>query len=231
MQRLILPPSLPSHPAVQFAASYQTSRHAGGDYYDVLPVGPGEFGVMVADVSGHGAPAAIIMAMIRAALHSHPATHGDPAAVLTTLNEHFTYLWDTSMFATAIYAVADVERRELNLACAGHPPPLLIRPSEGVVPIAVAAVPPLLLMELGQIPCARVSLRPGDRVLFYTDGATERVDSHGQMYDLDRLTATLAAMGPADPQSIVKGLEADLDSFADGHEPDDDQTLFVIGFE
>ncbi len=135
------------------------------------------------------------------------------------------------MFATAIYAVAGVERRELNLACAGHPPPLLIRPSEGVRPSAVDAGPPLLLMELGQVPCSQLSLRPGDRVVFYTDGVTERVDSHGQMYDLDRLTATLAAMGPADPGAIVEALEADLDSFADGHEPDDDQTLLVIGFD
>ena len=58
MQRLILPPSLPSHPGCEFAASYQTSRHAGGDYYDVLSLGSGRFGLMVADVSGHGAPAA-----------------------------------------------------------------------------------------------------------------------------------------------------------------------------
>ena len=146
MQRLILPPSLPSHPGVEFAASYQTSRHAGGDYYDVLSLGDGRFGLMVADVSGHGAPAAIVMAMIRAALHSHPATHADPAAVLQMLNVHFEYLWDTSMFSTAIYAVVDAERREMHWACAGHPLPLLVREGAAVRALTVDAVPPLLLM-------------------------------------------------------------------------------------
>jgi serine phosphatase RsbU (regulator of sigma subunit) len=127
MQRLILPPSLPEHPAVQFAASYQTSRHAGGDYYDVVPIATGHYGVMVADVSGHGAPAAIIMAMIRAAFHSQRAVHADAAAVLRTLNDHFDYLWDTEMFSTAVYATVDAGRRELRIACAGHPPPVLVR--------------------------------------------------------------------------------------------------------
>ena len=83
---------------------------------------------MVADVSGHGAPAAIVMAMIRAALHSHPRharRPGGRAARCSTT--HFEYLWDTAMFATAIYAVVDAGRRELHWACAGHPLPLLVR--------------------------------------------------------------------------------------------------------
>ena len=230
MQRLILPPELPAHAEVRFAASYQTSRHAGGDYYDVLPLGSDRYGVMVADVSGHGAPAAIIMAMIRAALHSHRGVHADPPAVLQTLNEHFAYLWDTEMFATAIYATVDSDTRELRVACAGHPPPLLVS-ADGVRPVEVDGVPPLLMMPLGTVPTTSMQLRPGDRVLFYTDGVTERVDAEGRMYDLPRLSAALADTARLPPAALIEHVVAELERFAGGHEPEDDVTLVAIGFD
>ena len=231
MQRLILPPRLPEHPGVRFAASYQTSRHAGGDYYDVLPLAEGRFGVMVADVSGHGAPAAIIMAMIRAALHSHPAVHADPAAVLQTLNTHFEYLWDTEMFATAIYATVDAAGREVRMACAGHPPPLLVRAGEGVQPIAVDAVTPLLMLPFDAVPISSVELRAGDRLLFYTDGVTERLDAEGRMYDLARLRLALSDAARRSPADLIEHVVADLERFAGGHEPEDDVTLVAVGVD
>jgi sigma-B regulation protein RsbU (phosphoserine phosphatase) len=231
MQRLILPPALPVHAGIQFAASYQTSRHAGGDYYDVLPVATGHYGVMVADVSGHGAPAAIIMAMIRAALHSHRSVHTDPAAVLRTLNDHFDYLWDTEMFSTAVYATVDAARRELRIACAGHPPPVLIRQGEAPRSLTVDAVPPLLMMPLPLIPASTVQLEPGDRVLFYTDGVTERIDRQGQMYDVPRLTAVLSAAATLSPSRLIERVVDDLERFADGQEPEDDLTLVAVGFD
>ena len=121
MQRLILPASMPRHPALKFAAFYETSRHAGGDYYDVLTLAPDRFGVMVADVSGHGAPAAIVMAMIRAVLHTYPAAADDPPQVLHHINRHFRYLWDTAMYATAVYAVIYSARITVRVSSAGHP--------------------------------------------------------------------------------------------------------------
>ena len=231
MQRLILPPQLPQHPGVQFAASYQTSRHAGGDYYDVLTLAPGHYAVMVADVSGHGAPAAIVMAMIRAALHSHPGVHADPGAVLRTLNEHFEFLWDTEMFATAVYATVDAATREVRIACAGHPPPLLVRAGQDAQPLPVDAVPPILMMPFAAVPVSSVTLERGDRVLLYTDGVTERVDARGEMYDPARLKAALAGAAGRSPSALVEYLVADLDRFAAGHEPEDDITLVAVGFE
>src|SRR4029078_13275703 len=87
------------------------------------------FALLVADVSGHGASAAIVMAMIRAVLHTCDAPDdapADPATVLHHLNRHFRYLWNTAMYATSVAGVLDVERRVLRIASAGHPPPLLV---------------------------------------------------------------------------------------------------------
>ncbi len=235
MQRLILPSAMPVHPAVSFAAFYQTSRHAGGDYYDVVDLGGERFGIMVADVSGHGAPAAIVMAMIRAVFHTSPDIRDDPGAVLHQINRHFRYLWDSSMFATGIYGVLDARARTLRLACAGHHPPFLVRAGGDVSAVAVDAVMSLLWNELGEIPVVEHRLRPGDRVLFYTDGIPDREAADGTMFEGDRFVAALTAIAefaePLRPAMLVDRLIAEVEAFAGGHEPGDDQTLLAVGLE
>jgi sigma-B regulation protein RsbU (phosphoserine phosphatase) len=228
MQRLILPPTLPHHPSLEFGAYYRTSRHAGGDYYDVLDLGSGRYGLMVADVSGHGASAAIVMAMIRAVLHTLPALD-DPPAVLQRINQHFRYLWETGIFATVVYGILDVGRQLLRLSCAGHPPPLLAREHQGARPLPVDAVVPLLLMDLAEIPCTEHPLRAGDRIALFTDGVLERRAVDGTMYEQARLTSAFEEVSRLNPASMIDRLVSELDAFAGGHEPDDDQTLVVVG--
>jgi sigma-B regulation protein RsbU (phosphoserine phosphatase) len=231
MQRLLLPRTMPAHPGAEFAAFYQTSRHAGGDYYDVIPIGDDRYGVIVADVSGHGAPAAIVMAMIRAVLHTFPGVPDDPPAVLNHINRHFQFLWDTAMFATAVYGVLDVGRRTWRSMSAGHPPPLLVRGGEEVAPAAAASGMMLLFRELGEGTCPEQALFPGDRVVLYTDGITDRQAPDGTLYDRDRLTASLARVGSLPPAEIVERLTEDIEAFAGGREAEDDQTLVVIGIQ
>ncbi|MCC7044991.1 MAG: SpoIIE family protein phosphatase [Acidobacteria bacterium] len=231
MQRLILPATLPVHPSVRFAAFYQTSRHAGGDYYDILDLSGDRFGIIVADVSGHGARAAIVMAMIRAVIHTFPGIPDDPAAVLHYLNRHFRYLWETAMFATGLYGVLDVGRRTLRLACAGHPAPLRVHRDGRVEELPIDGVMALLWDEFGDVPCSEHALEAGDRVVFYTDGITDRLSTDGTLYDLERLRSSLAREGSSLPGAIVERIVLDLDAFAGGHEPDDDQTLLVVGVD
>jgi sigma-B regulation protein RsbU (phosphoserine phosphatase) len=231
MQRLLLPAEMPAHPSVSFAARYETSRHAGGDYYDIIPLGPNRFGIMVADVSGHGAPAAIIMAMIRAVLHTHPGPPDDPPSVLHYINRHFRFLWDTAMYATAVYAVLDTAAQTVRLSSAGHPPPLLLRPGEPVAALPIDTTTCLLWDELKNVPCVDHELRAGDRLVFYTDGITERQARNDVMYDPDQFAAALTQIGAVAPSAIVEQVMAVLDAFADGHEPDDDQTLVVAGLD
>jgi sigma-B regulation protein RsbU (phosphoserine phosphatase) len=135
------------------------------------------------------------------------------------------------MFATAVYGVVDAARGTLRISCAGHPPPLAIRPGDGVSPLTVESVMPLLWQELGEIPCAEHALGHGDRAAFYTDGITDRHAADDTMYDPERLTSALAASGALPPAAIIEHLVADLDAFAGGHEPDDDQTLLIVGVD
>jgi sigma-B regulation protein RsbU (phosphoserine phosphatase) len=227
MQRLLLPARLPSSDAIRFDAFYQTSRYAGGDYYDVIPLPRGRFGIFIADVSGHGASAAIVMAMIRAVLHACPRETFAPEPILLRINEHFSYLWDTPMFATALCAVVDPGLRSLSIACAGHPPPLLGR-AGSAAPIACESTLPILMMELSGIPVTDIQLSRGDRVLFYTDGAPERFGPGESMYELDRLVSMFAATGVLEPQDVIPQIIADIEHFAQGCEAGDDQTLLLL---
>jgi PAS domain S-box-containing protein len=227
MQQLLLPVSLPVHAGAEFVAHYRTSRHAGGDYYDVRQLDPHRFALVVADVSGHGASAAIVMAMIRAVLHSGDALD-DPAAVLRRLNDHFRYLWPTSMFATCTAAVLDVAERTLRVASAGHPPPVLVRNGRARE-LAVVNAPLLFFDELGSIECLDEALDGGDRIVFYTDGVTERQAADDSIYDVPRLLDVLSRHGHRDVATMLEYLVRDLDTFGGETEPDDDQTVLAVG--
>jgi sigma-B regulation protein RsbU (phosphoserine phosphatase) len=231
MQRQLLPTTMPSHPAISFASFYQTSRHAGGDYYDVLPLYGDRIGVLVADVSGHGAPAAIIMAMIRAVVHSFPGVPDDPPKLLRYLNTHFDFLWESPMYATAIYAVIDPSARTMKLSSAGHPLPLRSTRNGEVGSPPIDTTMCLLWQEMNDVPCVELPLQPGDRWVFFTDGITDRKTTDGTMYDLERLSAALARHREGTPADIVTAMVGELDRFSGGQEPEDDQTLLVVGID
>jgi sigma-B regulation protein RsbU (phosphoserine phosphatase) len=227
MQRMILPPKLPNIGSLTFAAYYQTSRYVGGDYYDVVPLPGEQCGVLIADVSGHGATSAIIMAMIRAAFHAYPTPPVDPPAVLRYLNNQFRFLWGSALLATAFYAVLDSATRRLSIACAGHPAPLLVR-GAAVEPLEFNGSIPLLIMDMPEIPRSEEILQPGDRVLFYTDGITERENSTGAMYELPRLCNALSRSHALPSENLIRAVIDDVDAFAAGEEPHDDQTLLLV---
>ena len=227
MQRLLLPRTLPGNGSMTFAAHYKTSLQAGGDYYDVLTLNTGKVGVFVADVSGHGARAAIIMAMMRTLLHSSDTPLEDCAQVLERMNNHFDYLRETPLFATALYAVIDTAAARIRIASAGHPPPLLLREGPPISPLPCDTTLPLFMFDLKSMPVSDHELRPGDRLLFYTDGITERQTISHEMFGLERLTQTLGHCTASDPEHLLTRVIEDVESFADGHEPEDDQTLLL----
>jgi phosphoserine phosphatase RsbU/P len=231
MQRLILPRQLPGDERVRFAAHYRTSRFVGGDYYDVLPLTGGRYAILTLDVSGHGAAAAIVMAMIRTSVHSHTGEWDSPGALLRHIHDRFLFLDDASVYATAVCAIVDAAAGRLRLACAGHAPPAFWRHETGASLLPCDATTPLLLMELAAVPETEHAIAPGDRILFYTDGVTDRESASGEPYTAERLTESLARTGRASVDAGLSGIVADIELFADGVEPADDNTLLLLGIE
>jgi sigma-B regulation protein RsbU (phosphoserine phosphatase) len=133
------------------------------------------------------------------------------------------------MFATAIYGVLDVQRRTWRSTCAGHPPPLLVRAGQPAAPLPSERTQMLLFSDLEAVGCNEQELHPGDRIVLYTDGITDRQAADGTLFEEDGLISALDRVAAFAPASIVERLMIDLEAFAGGLEAEDDQTVLVIG--
>jgi serine phosphatase RsbU (regulator of sigma subunit) len=226
LQRLMLPQAMPPG----FAAHYRTSLHAGGDYYDVMRLDDSRMSFIVADVSGHGASAAIVMAMIRTLFHTLGDRAADPAAALRHIDAPFDFLRDSAVFATAVYGVVDTARRTIRFASAGHPLPLITRSGEDTTTLRCEGALPLLFADPAPIPTAEHTLSAGDRILVYTDGITDRQSPSGEMFETERLASAFTRSARRDARGVVEQVVGELEAFARGAEAADDQTLLVIAF-
>jgi phosphoserine phosphatase RsbU/P len=187
IQTSILPQGMPVVHGIAFAARYLPMTAVAGDFYDFLELGPGRVGVLVADVSGHGVPAALIASMVKVALVAQ-ATHGDdPARVLAGMNQIFCGRLERQ-FVTAAYVYIDAIDGRLRYGAAGHPPALLVHVEGGIEEIAENGV---MLGHFPQWTYTSIdrAFQPGDRLILYTDGLIEATDARGDFFDSHRLRA------------------------------------------
>lgn len=230
LQRTLLPKRLPKIPGLDLAAHYQTSRWAGGDYYDLFPLPDGRWGLLIADVSGHGTPAAVMMAVTHSIAHTYPGPPERPGALLDFINRHLTerYTADFEAFVTAFYGIYDPATRTLEYASAGHNPPRVKRCEDG----SVLSLDSVGNLPLGVDPEMRYdessqTLRPGDQIIFYTDGITEAIAPDGKtLFGMDRLDAAVQHCHLTADGLIRAVLDA-VDAFTAGAPPTDDRTMLV----
>jgi sigma-B regulation protein RsbU (phosphoserine phosphatase) len=229
MQRSLLPRALPEIPGLQLAAYYQTSRRAGGDYYDFFPLPNGQWGILIADVSGHGTPAAVIMAVTHSIAHTHTGPPTPPSSLLNFINDHLTarYTGDTGTFVTAFYGIYDQSTRELTYSSAGHNPPRVKRRDGTLISLERAVGLPLGIDREEKYIDAVETLKVGDALVLYTDGITEahRTGS-SDMFGLDRLDGVLDACS-CHAETLVRETVDAVDEFTKGESPSDDRTLLV----
>jgi sigma-B regulation protein RsbU (phosphoserine phosphatase) len=229
IQRSLLPQVLPKIPNVELAAYYRTSHWAGGDYYDFFPLPDGRWGILVADVSGHGTPAAVMMAITHSLAHSLPGPADPPAKLLGHVNRQLSqhYTASNEVFVTAFYGVLDPAARTLTYSSAGHNPPRIKSCHGGTVhSLEEVGGPPLGLFDELDYDQTTLTLHPGDILAFYTDGIIEAMDAKSSQFGVDRLDAILTRCG-LDSQEIITAVIEAVDQFTEGHPPEDDRTLLV----
>jgi sigma-B regulation protein RsbU (phosphoserine phosphatase) len=211
IQTSILPRELPGIPGLEMAVRYLPAEDVAGDFYDFVPAEGRRLGALVADVSGHGVPAALIASMIKVAVAAQAEHAASPARVLTGMNRIFHgKLRD--QFITAVYVFLDLEAGRLTWANAGHPPPLL-ESAGGAVELAPTGT---VMGRLSRADYTERSLPlvPGDRLLLFTDGIPECPSPAGELFGDARLQRFLADRPGLPPEPLAAALLASLASWS-----------------
>jgi phosphoserine phosphatase RsbU/P len=221
IQQALLPRSSPYIPGFAVSGLCVPVGAVGGDWYDFIPLPDGCWGLVLADVSGKGTAAALLMAATRGVLRSLAEAACTPSEVLQRLNRLLVEDLPPARFVTMVYAVLDPEKRTLTLASAGHLQPLLIHGEEARFLQTEAGLP--LGLALGEYSEAEIQLRPGCRVLFYSDGITEATNPDEEEYGELRLKEHLLQ-----PGTSGESLLADVRSFVNGFGLRDDATVITV---
>jgi phosphoserine phosphatase RsbU/P len=231
IQESILPGELPRIAGLDLAVRYVPAADVAGDFYDFLPGEGKRLGVIVADVSGHGVPAALITSMVKVAVAAQEPHAASPARVLSGMNQIFHGKLK-NQFITAIYVFLDLEAGRLTWASAGHPPPLLWRKQDGR--IEELTQPGIVMGRLRRAVYteASVSFEPGDRLLLFTDGIPEAASPAGEQLGDARLQELFAERAGSSAETIAGGAIEAVERWTGRSAGfDDDLTLVVVGAE
>lgn len=226
IQLAALPRANPNLAGLEVATVYTPASDVAGDFYDFLELQNGSLGVFIADVSGHGVPAALVASMLKIALATQIENASSPARILSALNALFCGRLERQ-FITASYIHIDPAANTLVAASAGHPPPI-IRRGETTEEIVAAGV------VLGRFRDARYDevtrpFAPGDTLVLYTDGVTETANAAGEQWGDEHLRSTIASSGSESVNALATKIIDDLTTWRGvAGAPEDDVTMIVV---
>ncbi len=227
IQMNLLPRRLPEHHRYEFAAFNYPSRHVGGDYYDFIHLGDGRLGVVIADVSGKGVPAALLMARVQAIIQAQKGQGLHLESMLTRLNDFLVSSSSPDRFVTMFYGELDLETGLFQFCNAGHNYPFVIS-RDGEIKYLVEGG-----LILGAFPnlnyvSSRIKISSNDVVVMYTDGLSEAMNSAEEEFGERRLVETVIRVRGESAQVICGTLIKNIRQFAAGAEEADDMTLVVL---
>ncbi|CAN5713552.1 hypothetical protein BH24ACI5_BH24ACI5_06920 [soil metagenome] len=226
IQRGLLPTSTPAVAGIDLSVTWLPADGVGGDCFDTMGFGD-VLGVSIADIAGKGLPAALLMSNLQAAVRAFAQEAVSPASINNSVNRLLCRNMASGRFATFCYARIEPEARRIVYSNAGHNPPLLIRPGGSVEQLSEGGMV-LGVFPENQYEQAEVSLNPGDRLLFYTDGITEARNPEGEEYGEDRLAAVAVAARNTAAGPMKDAILADVNGFTHGRF-EDDATLIAVG--
>jgi len=226
VQLRLLPPEAPSHPHADMAVRFLPARTIGGDLYDFLDYGPNRTAIVLGDVSGKAAPAALFAALVSGIMRAAAAQEPGPAAMLTLLNDALQERKLESQYVTMLFAVWNDENQTLQVANSGAVQPVFCRAGQSL-PVKAEGFP------LGMFPDVTyeefsVATQPGDVLVFVSDGIQDAEDEKEEMYGQDRLADLLCASRDLPAQEIADAILADVTRFQGSHDRFDDETIIVL---
>jgi len=234
IQQSFLPSSIPQIEGFEIAGRNIPAKEVGGDFFDVMPLEVIPFnhkcmGIMIADVSGKGVPAALFMALSRIVIRVSATMFPKVSEAITFANPVISRDSKTGMFVTVFYGMLDGNRHTLSYVNAGHNPPLLFRAGSNTTPVELEATG-IAMGALEDAPYTEgsVDLRTGDIILLYTDGVTEAVNNQNEMFDLQRLNDVVLKNRDRPAKEIIDAVISAVDLFSQEQPQYDDITLMVV---
>jgi HAMP domain-containing protein len=228
IQQNFLPESAPQVEGAEMAAVNVPALEVGGDFYDFIPLGVGKWGLVIADVSGKGVPAALFMALSRTLVRAYAIGNPTVSEAILKSNNLIADESRSSMFVTLFYGVLDIKKKTLTYVSAGHNPPLML-PGRGGATIMLKAKG----MALGIMPDIHleekeIQLETGDVVTLYTDGVTEAINKKNEQFGTERLATVVDSNHNLSASEIVKRVEQEVTEFSQGQPQFDDITLLIL---
>ncbi len=237
IQQTLMPTRLPEVPGLDLHAFYRAASVVGGDLYDIFEIESGRYCLAVADVSGKGVPASLVMSMLRTVIQISAADAASPAETLVKVNEYLFTNIPGGMFITIMLVFYNATGRQIEIVSAGHNPMLYYHADTGHIdrinPTGVPlGMPAMIEGSFGdKLEQVNLTLEDGDSFILYTDGITEAANAHGEQFGLDRLTSLLKEQISVDrdvtSRLICDSIVAELDDFA-GFEKQADDITFIM---
>ncbi len=230
IQRSFVPLVPPTVAGYDLAGHYQAAREVGGDFFDIFPIQKrrGRLAITIADVTGKGVAAALLMAFSRPLLHAAVDAFGTPAGALERTNKILVEEGRSSLFITALCAVVELRAGRMHLANAGHEPPLFV-PASGAPPTWLEATGPLLGAFSGlDLEESTIPLAPGDLVLMYTDGVTDMQAPDGERFGDSRLVGAVETARGGTAADVVAAIADACRQFQAGMAAADDVAIVAI---
>jgi len=231
VQMAILPARFPATSHCDGAARMIPATAMCGDFYDFIELEDGRIGLVIADVSGHGVPAAFFMAVARTSLRDVAAGHASPGACLAQTNRALCAQNPMDLFVTVFYGVLDPRTGVLRYASGGHNPPYLRRADGDIEALDGQTGLVLGVMPDVEFPDHTLELRPGDRLVLYTDGLTEAFNAANEPYGSERLIAQLRTNGALAAAPLIERICGSVEGFCGAAPQSDDITLTVIAWD
>ncbi|MDD1686365.1 SpoIIE family protein phosphatase [Methanoregula sp.] len=228
IQQSFLPDCAPEIAGIELVAKNVPALEVGGDFYDFIPVAKDRWGLVIADVSGKGVPAALFMALSRTLIRASTLVNADPALSIAHANRMIYEDSKSSMFVTLFYAVLDARAMTLDYVNAGHNPPLLLKDGALAVRLLKAKGIALGVIDEVDLQSVKVDLKPGDVLVLYTDGVTEAINNNDEEFGEERLFQVISANRNRPAQEIMDQILAAITAHAGDHLQYDDITIMVL---
>ena len=231
IQADMLPTDFPSNEKYSIFASMTPAKEVGGDFYDYFVIDDDHVGLVMADVSGKGVPAALFMVIAKTLIKNRAMEGGDPAEIFADVNDQLCENNDFGLFVTAWLGIYDISTGKLDICNAGHEYPAIRRKDSDYdfeLGKDVDNQPPLAAMNDICFENESITLNAGDEVFLYTDGVPEAKNLTGERFGMDRMIEVLNANKDISLEMQLKNMKQDIDSFTGGGDPFDDITMLIF---